>query len=530
MESLQLTRVALRLTQDTRMFTQHQMYHREEQSLTLELISRLVEALNTKKVVYCHWKSNLFLAQALSGKMDLDLLVDRRSLPQALTILTNLGFKHAIVKWGPGTPGVSHYYGLDLQTGQLAHVHLFSRVLTGESFVKSHLFPFEPMLLENTDYFGQIRVTPKPAELVLFILRTFIKYSSPLDLMYLLRNSGDIRTELRWLQSGSDISEALYLLEKYCPVIDEPLFIESINTLNGTSSLVKRLMVAQRIRWRLRVYAKRTGSNRILAYIRWLWGQGQRRLGGKRKNKMLHAGGMVIAFVGCEATGKSTLVSACGDWLSDAFAVKMVHAGKPPSSWLTLPVNIVLPLLRRVLPRLRITRLKGYDSSVSRTESQLKVEGLASLIYALRSVTLAWDRRQLLLKTRRLAANGEIVICDRYPSETIGAMDSPHLRENPKGGIISAVYNWLVRLEHRLYKQIPPPDIVLRLKVSIETAKRRNRERIKADKENDTYIEFRHRQSGEWHRSGTKYTHDIDTEKPLAETILSVKKTIWGSL
>ena len=527
---MQVTRLALRLTQDTRMFTQHQMYHCEKQSLTLELIGRLVEALNTEKVVYCHWKSNLFLAQALSGKMDLDLLVDRRSLPQALTILTNLGFKHAIVKWGPGTPGVSHYYGFDPQTGQLAHVHLFSSVLTGESFVKSHLFPFEPMLLENADYFGQIRVTPKPAELVLFILRTFIKYSSPLDLMYLLRNSGDIRTELRWLQSGSDISEALYLLEKYCPVIDEPLFIESINTLNGTSSLVKRLMVAQRIRWRLRVYAKHTGSSRILAYIRWLWGQGQRRLGGKRKNKMLHAGGMVIAFVGCEATGKSTLVSACGDWLSDAFAVKMVHAGKPPSSWLTLPVNIVLPLLRRVLPRLRITRLKGYDSSVSRTESQLKVEGLASLIYALRSVTLAWDRRQLLLKTRRLAANGEIVICDRYPSETIGAMDSPHLRENPKGGIISAVYNWLVRLEHRLYKQIPPPDIVLRLKVSIETAKRRNRERIKADKENDTYIEFRHRQSGEWHRSGTKYTHDIDTEKPLAETILSVKKTIWGSL
>jgi len=462
--------------------------------------------------------------------MDLDLLVDRRSLPQAQTILTNLGFKHAIVKWGPRTPGVSHYYGLDLKTGQLAHVHLFSRVLTGESFVKSHLLPFEPMLLENADYTGQIRVTPKPAELVLFILRTFIKYSSLLDLMYLSRNSGDIRTELRWLQSGSDISEALYLVEKYCPVIDEHLFVECINTLNGTSSLIKRIMVAQRVRWRLRFYAKRVGSSRILAYVQWLWGQGQRRFSGKRKNKMLHAGGMMIAFVGTEATGTSTLVSACGGWLSDALAVKMVHAGKPPSSWLTLPVNIVLPVVRGVLPQLRTTRLEGHNSSVSTTRSQLKVEGLASLIYAFRSVTLAWDRRQLLLKARRLAANGVIVICDRYPSETIGAMDSPYLRGNPKGGIISAVYNWLVRLEHRLYKQIPPPDIVLRLKVSIETAKRRNRERIKAGKETDTYIESRHRQGGEWHRSGTKYTYDIDTEHPLAETILSVKKTIWGSL
>jgi thymidylate kinase len=512
------------------MFIQHQMYHFEEQSLTVELIGRLVEALNTEKIVYCHWKSNLFLAQALSGEMDLDLLVDRRSLPKALTILTNLGFRHAIVKWGPGTPGVSHYYGFDPHTGQLVHVHLFSSVLTGESFVKSHLFSFEPMLLENADYFGQIRVASKAAELVLFVLRTFIKYSSPLDLMYLLRSSEDIRTELCWLQSGSDISEALYLLEKYCPVIDEAFFMECIDTLNGTSALVKRLMVAQRVRRRLRIYAKRTGFSRILAYVRWLWGQGQRRLGGKRKDKILKAGGSIIAFVGPEATGKSTLISECGRWLGSAFAVKTVHAGKPPSSWLTRPVNIVLPLVRSVLPRFRTTRLEGHHSSRSITQSQPKIEGLTSLIYGLRSLTLAWDRRQLLLKTRRLAASGEIVICDRYPSETIGAMDSPHLRKNPKGGIIAAVYNRLVRLEHRLYKQIPPPDIVLRLKVSIETAKRRNRERIKAGKETDTYVESRHRQSGEWHRSGTKYIYDINTEQPLAETILNVKKTIWRSL
>ena len=498
--------------------------------MTVELTARLVEALNTGKVVYCHWKSNLFLDQALSGKMDLDILVDRRSLPQVLSILTNLRFKHATVKRGPEAPCVSHYYGRDLQTKQLVHVHLFSSVLTGESFVKSHLFPFEPMLLENPNYYGQIRVPPRPAELVLFILRTFIKYSSLLDTMYLLRNSEDIRAELHWLQSGSDISEALYLLEKYCPVVDKSLFMECIRNLKGTRSFGRRIILAQRIRWRLRVYAKRNGASRILAYVRWLWGQGQRRLSGEKKNKMLHTGGTIIAFVGPEATGKSTLVSECGRWLGEVFAVKMVHAGKPPSSWLTLPVNIVLPIVRVVLPRLRTTRLEGHDSSVSTTQSQQKVEGITSLIYAFRSVTLAWDRRQLLLKSRRLATNGNIVICDRYPSETIGAMDSPHLRVIPRGGIISAVYNWLVDLEHRLYMQIPSPDIVLRLKVSIETAKRRNRERIKADKESGAYVESRHRRNQEWHRSGTKYIHAIDTEEPLAETIHSVKETIWGSL
>jgi thymidylate kinase len=246
---------------------------------------------------------------------------------------------------------------------------------------------------------------------------------------------------------------------------------------------------------------------------------------------MLQVGGTIIAFVGPEATGKSTLVSACGCWLGEMFAVRTVHAGKPPSSWLTLPVNAILPLARGVLTRSHTRRLEAHNSSTNPTHSEPKDEGLPALIYALRAVALAWDRRQLLLKVRRSAANGEIVISDRYPSEAIGAMDSPRLREDrTKSGMLPAFHNRLARLEHRLYRQIPPPDVVLRLTVSTETAIMRNRERIKAGDETDAYVEFRHRENRGWYRTGTKYIYDIDTEQPLAETIHSVKKLIWESL
>jgi len=184
-----------------------------------------------------------------------------------------------------------------------------------------------------------------------------------------------------------------------------------------------------------------------------------------------------------------------------------------------------------MLPRLRTTRLEGYNYSPNTTGSIPNIKGLPALIYALRSVSLAWDRRQLLLKARRFADKGEIVISDRYPSEIRAAMDSPRLQENPnKRSAMPAVINWLARLEQHLYLQIPPPDIVLRLKVSIETAKKRNHERIKAGKETDVYVESRHRQNREWYMSGTKCIYDIDTEQPLEETILSTKKAIWESL
>ncbi len=495
------------------------------------LVDRLVESFNRNAVDYCHWKSNLSLAQAMSGEQDLDFFVDRKSLPKATTILMELGFKAAVVRWGSNTPGIFHYYGFDPQNGKIFHVHLFSSILTGESFVKGHLFPFERMLLENRSNIGEIKIAAKPAELVVFVLRTFIKYGSLLDVLRLRRKSGELRRELRWLQAENDIAASVALLKKYCPVIDGPLFRQCVLMLDRESSLAARLILARKVRRRLRVYAKYTSFKRLLAYVPVLWVKVRRRFARDRKNKVLQSGGAIIAFVAVDAAGKSTLVFETGRWLGKVFAVRTVHVGKPPSSWRTAPVNLALRLARRLFPQIRHRRHETPSGSTHPGGSQLGAEESLLLNNAISAVTLAWDRRNLTIKARRWATHGEIVICDRYPSEIIGAMDSPRLREqSTAGGTKAALYNWLVRVEQRLYQQIPPPDIVLRLGVSLETAQQRSRERLKSAKDDDDYLEARHRQSREWHKAGTKYLYDIDAERSLAETILDVKKTIWQSL
>ncbi|HLF28450.1 MAG TPA: hypothetical protein VJG32_19120 [Anaerolineae bacterium] len=497
--------------------------------MTATLVDGLVATFNREEIVYCHWKSNIDLAQATAGKTDLDLLVDRKSLAPALTILSRLGFKAAVARWGANPPSICHFYGLDPDTHALIHVHLFTRVLTGESYVKSHLFPFESMLLENATYSDRIRVTSKPAELVLFTLRMFVKYGSLLDLVALRRKSESLRAEVRWLQDGDDLTEALSLLKQHCPVIDEQLFVTCVETLNSHRPLISRMILAQQIRRRLKVYAKYAFFKRLLAYTQVLWAEVQRRLGTKQKNKVLRAGGSVIAFVGADATGKSTLVTETGRWLGDTFTVNVIHTGKPPSSWLTTPVNLVLPLVRRLTSSRREKHLESQTASSGSEPAWHEFKGLSSLPYALRAVTLAWDRQRLILKARRLAAEGEIIVCDRYPSRITGAMDSPRLVEAPlKRGLVATIYNRLTRLEERLYRQIPPPDIVLKLKVSLATAKRRNRDRNAQD--GDAYLEGRHRQSQEWHMPGTRYVYDIDTEQSLKETIRCVKQAIWESL
>ena len=120
---------------------------------------------------------------AVGAPAGLDLLVDPSDLSRIQQILAGLRFKEAVVASGPRTPGVWHYYGCDPSTGQLVHVHLFNRVVTGESFVKSHRLPLDSMLLDNTEALGPVRIPVKAAELVLFVLRNFIKYGSLLDVL-----------------------------------------------------------------------------------------------------------------------------------------------------------------------------------------------------------------------------------------------------------------------------------------------------------------------------------------------------------
>ncbi len=493
------------------------------------LIPKLIEALNEKNIRYCHWKSNFSLTSALAGDLDLDLLVDRSDLTNALNVLTSLGFKRAFVRNTPEIPGVSHYYGFDPDTAILIHVHLFTNVLTGESFVKSHMFPFENMLLADGYQFEGIRVTSKSAELVIFIVRHMIKYGSLLDIIYLIGKSEEIKAELLWLLDGADIDKATEYLAEYCPVVDSDLFKQCIQSLSLNTSMLSRILLARKMRRRLFIYKRNSFFAHHRSYGMFLSGYIFQRMRGLRRNKMIESGGSVIAILGADATGKSTMVKETKRWLGSVFATRKVHAGRPPSTLMTAPLNLILQLIRRLKPG-----ISGQYNAPATNETnapEKPPKGISALLLGVRSVVLAWDRRALLLKVHRWAANGQIVICDRYPSEIVGAMDSPRLQRAPgMPGIIGKIYRRLESMEKRLYQQIPPPDVALKLHVSVATAKQRNNDRNKPGKETDEYLEYRHSLNRKWQKPGTQYMYDVDTEQTLEATILNVKKNIWESL
>lgn len=483
---------------------------------------QLIEALNRNAIDYCHWKSNLDLERALAGKTDIDLLVRRRDATQFRMLLAQLCFKLALSTEGEAYPSVENFLALDEETGALLHVHVYYRVITGESLAKNYRFPLETMLLDNTRDVDGVRVPTKGAELVIFTLRVMLKHTSLVELGMLAREWRQIRREAAWLATADAVDEAASLVQRWLPALRPDLFAACVHALEVSAPLAKRIGLGMQLRSQLRPYARAAEWRARLRGLKKATEMLCRRLTRSHKGLNPASGGAVIALVGPEATGKSTLLHEASIWLGDYFAIECIHAGKPRSTLLTVIPNLVAPALRFLLPGHRPSHLERQRASIAQEEQP---EPVYSVLSAIRSVSLAHDRHSLLARAFREAANGKLILCDRYPSRRRGAPDSPQLQRAgfPSGRL--HVSQWLAQLEERFYREIPAPDLVISLSVPVEVAVLRNASRGK--KEPESYVRLRHAQSRDL-IFGCAPICQIDTDRSIEAVLLDAKKAIWS--
>src|SRR5207247_1490887 len=88
------------------------------------------------------------------------------------------------------------------------------------------------------------------------------------------------------------------------------------------------------------------------------WRKAWRTLQGGTPPQALLSGGAVIAVVGSDGSGKSTVVGEVSRWLGEFLSVATIHGGKPPPSVPTALPRLLLPLLRRLIPGYRSTRIE----------------------------------------------------------------------------------------------------------------------------------------------------------------------------
>ncbi len=178
--------------------------------------------------------------------------------------------------------------------------------------------------------------------------------------------------------------------------------------------------------------------------------------------------GAVIAFVGPDGSGKSTLSHALMDRVRERRPVTSVHLGGPRSgTWLTRWLRVVVQAFRKI-PRL-VRGERALDG----------VAGRYPGFQAALDVLTALDRRLLVHRCHRLARSGVVVFTDRYPGREPGSASGP--RSGRGGGGLARA---LRRAELGLYRALPVPDLVVKLNAPIEVTVSRNaaRERPKPER------------------------------------------------
>jgi thymidylate kinase len=334
----------------------------------------------------------------------------------------------------------------------------------------------------------------------LLVLRNTLRHdlrdlASPGDPRWLL----DAQPELADAEDGLRRPALLHALAKHLPEVDAPAFERCIASLRPGEPWWRRMAARRDLERRLAPHAGRsvvTIPHRILSRVQSVLPRGA---AGENGN-LLSGGGLIIALVGADGSGKSTCAAALTTSLGSTLRTRHAHLGRPPRSVLTL--------------------LAGGAYKVARAVTH---PAIAAHFELLRCLCTARDRYRLYRRLGRLAAQGTIVIAERYPIPENRALVGPSSAQGVAVEATTRFADVLRTLERDYYARIAAPDLVFALRVDPETAVRRK------TSEPADYVRARAglMWSVNWSRSRACV---IDANRELPDVLTELRGRVWESL
>ena len=496
----------------------------------LAVLRALFDRLHAENVRYCHWKSNEHLLASFTGATDVDVLFDRKTIIPLTRILGATGFKRFVVKPGRGYPGVEDYVGFDGDTGTLTHLHVHYQLTLGEKFLKGHRLPWEERYLTSRvwDPEFDVYVADPHLELVVLLVRMVMKWrvrdsaKEALGIPYLSRG---VLRELAWLKARVD---AQRLVEVARELVGASAAALLPGLIDGSQPSVHRLRAfGSRITPALddyRLYETTDGAGQMLTRelgIVWWKLRNWFRGAPTKSTRTLPQGGITVAFLGADGAGKSTVTATMADWLSREIAVVTTYGGSGKGS-ASFPRRIMQragALRRRLIGSAHPPVRRASDAPAEPSSSP---PSLARLVWIL---SLSRERRRRARAARRAKGLGMIVISDRFPQHQFpDGNDGPRLTHWRQRG--SWVARAAARHEDETFRlvDLSPPDLVVKLHVTPETASARKpetpAEQVRRGIEVIRGLQFPH---------STRVV-DVDAEQPLAHVILQAKRAVWETI
>jgi len=490
----------------------------------LSSIQKMLDSFNKYNIEYCHWKSNEHLEEALRGDTDLDVLFrpdQRRKLEYALS--------EAGLKRFRATPlmqynAIEDYIGYDKDAAKIWHLHLHYRLSLGEKHLKGYTVPWTEYIISrrhfvNTEEGG-------------------IYCSNPADELFLLYIRMSLK--LRWRDFGrrigkDDIAEMLWLKEQTTSgeiekvanfLLNKNVAYEVQRVLECDLTHKKQILRLQKIlRKEMRAFTPYSRFSswalRTKRELFWLIGGVKRRMGfnsTKPNRRVSPSGGTVVAILGCDGAGKSTILSYVKKEFNKKIDVYNTYLGSGDgnSSLLRKPMKIVA---KRVGGRGIGHAVEKELDSGKRSSLKSKLYSVAKIIWA---VTLAQEKKNKLRKVTKARNNGMLVLIDRYPqTEVAGFSDGPLLTRYVKS---NALLKRIAQWEYSIYSSAYTngPDLLIKLMVPTEVAIQRKPEMTVEEIDNK--------------KSAVKKIHcgkkevEVSTDRELLESVRDVLQAIWEEM
>jgi hypothetical protein len=499
----------------------------------LGVARRLFDAFHREGIVYCHWKSNQRLREGLEGLTDLDVLIQRGPYPKTAGLLAALGYKRFNAVPARAYPAVEDYLALDEPTGRLVHLHLHYGLTLGQEHLKGYQFPWASEYLSGRRLDEENAVfVPDPAvELVHFVLRYALKINLRHQVILAMGGvhlSEPFLSEYEWIKERTETGRILEVSRRLLGDGSVRVLQEMLD-----SSPTMKLLIRYRRAGRAELELCRTYGPVATALHKWRRERATLRASlGLRLmglpiplNRTLPNGGVIVAVLGADGSGKSTVVKALTRWLSWKLDVLPIYlgSGDGPSSVLRWPLRL---LLRVFLKTGILSQAPPGDSTAGpaprRPGVGTRVRRMLRVPWAL---VLTREKSEKLRRALRARSRGLVAICDRFPQDQVeGFNDGPLLGhwKHHASSLLRALAAW-ERTPYHIARR-HPPDLVVKLNVSPEVALRR-----KPGMNSD---DLRRRVEAVRSLRFPPHTRvlEVDADQPLEEVLLEVKRSVWKTM
>jgi len=409
-----------------------------------DIARELLATLDDEQLTCIQFKSTRGLAESFRGETDFDLLVQPGQLNRIMDAAAQLGFFVRTTTNPHHPPEVIDLVGWCPNTDRTYHFSLHTELVFGSKPLKQFILPREiwqtyPPVRHPT---FPIHVVDPSFEAALLALRLLLRAD--------VRVRRVIRSAAARMSPFPESGMVEELLALASSLAEDEIVAAADALAQGSADAVRVALGCCQGRapsWRdirrarrsvLRAVEPYRVVPRAVATLRLL----RTRLSRQGIVRSPSGGGAVIAVIGPDGAGKTTLTVELTNWLNYKLTAERFYLGRPKDD----------PLLHA---------LGSARHVVVMTRSGVGVRSIDALI----ALRVAWVKRKAVRSVYRLRASGVIAVTDRYPlvefHEMDLPMDGPRLNERTCIG----------RVERSLFRHLPQnPDLLVILDVGADTA------------------------------------------------------------